>query len=133
MAIEVNGISAESCFYCGERISCANRYCTKCGNRNPNWKQPTRFQCGNCHNRINAEDKYCRICGSQEKEGVYEPENNLMQCIYGPMPEEREHVCEVCGYSWVTLLMVDSQKYCPQCGGKAPYKSMGRPFISRRL
>ncbi len=110
------------CTYCGENVERRNRYCTKCGNRNVKWKAPEQFRCGNCQSKMSPEDKYCRICGAKEKEGIYEPEQDLMQCIYGPRPEEREHVCVECGYSWTTFLMLDNQKYCPQCGGNAPYK-----------
>ena len=41
-------------------------------------------------------------------------------CIYGPPPIKRVHTCEKCGYSWETHQMVDNQRCCPKCGGKAP-------------
>lgn len=76
--------------------------------------------CGNCHSRVDANDKYCRICGTKIGDDYIHPSSQLMQCIYGPMPVERTHVCEKCGYTWTTCLMIDSEKFCPKCGGRAP-------------
>ena len=86
---------------------------------------PTKDQCGNCHAHLGPEDKFCRICGTRRGEGAYEPYREIMQCIYGPMPETRTHTCKQCGYSWTTCVMIDDQRYCPQCGGDAPYAPTG--------
>jgi rubrerythrin len=42
-------------------------------------------------------------------------------CIYGPPPVTRVHKCKKCGYSWETSLMIDDEKWCPECGGEAPF------------
>ena len=44
-------------------------------------------------------------------------------CIYGPPPVKRVHTCKKCGYSWETELMIDDERWCPQCGGSAPVTS----------
>ena len=41
-------------------------------------------------------------------------------CIYGPPPVSRTHKCEKCGFTWKTTLMIDDEKFCPECGGPAP-------------
>ncbi|MDO4632493.1 MAG: hypothetical protein Q4B01_01400 [Eubacteriales bacterium] len=79
-------------------------------------------RCGNCHSHLEEGDKYCRVCGTKVGEGAYEPYSDMMQCIYGPAPVMRTHVCKDCGYSWEAYMMVDDQKHCPQCGGEAPVK-----------
>lgn len=75
-------------------------------------------KCGNCHSSLGQEDAYCRICGTKRGEGAFAPYSNIMQCIYGPMPQERNHKCLKCGYSWKNCVMVDRDKYCPKCGDK---------------
>lgn len=76
-------------------------------------------RCGNCHKILNDNDKYCPYCGTKRGEGKFEPYENVMTCIYGPPPEERVHQCKKCGYEWSVISMIDSQKYCPQCGGNS--------------
>ena len=86
------------------------------------WKEETvdrENTCGNCGRRLRTEDRYCRVCGTRRGEGAFVPNRNLMQCIYGPRPIERGHKCTQCGYSWIAVMMVDNQKYCPQCGSRA--------------
>lgn len=80
---------------------------------------PTKEQCGHCHAYLEPDDRYCRQCGTKVGDGAYAPYLDLMQCIYGPPPEEREHICQQCGYKWTTYRMIDDQKYCPKCGGPA--------------
>lgn len=109
------------CEICGCPIIESDRFCPSCGRNVNGWIIPTKDQCGNCHAELNG-DKYCRICGTKAGEGAYEPYQDLMECIYGPMPVNRKHVCTNCGYSWTTCFMVDDQKYCPKCGGSAPYE-----------
>lgn len=77
--------------------------------------------CGNCHAYLEPDDKYCRICGTKAGMGAFKPHLEIMQCIYGPEPVDRIHICKRCGYTWKTCLMIDKEKYCPKCGGAAPY------------
>lgn len=79
-------------------------------------------QCGNCHAGLEEGDKYCRMCGTKRGEGEFKPYRNVMECIYGPMPEKRKHVCTQCHYTWTTEVMLDEEYYCPKCGGDAPYE-----------
>ena len=79
-------------------------------------------RCGNCHEYI-GDDSYCRFCGTKAGEGDFKPYSNVPTTVYGPPPVRRIHKCENCGYEWSTNLMLDKQKYCPKCGGKAPYNS----------
>ncbi|MCR5608442.1 MAG: hydrogenase maturation nickel metallochaperone HypA [Lachnospiraceae bacterium] len=83
-------------------------------------------RCGNCHAFLKDGAKYCSICGTKAGDGAYEPFEDIMQCIYGPMPEERTHVCEDCGYTWTTMAMIDNEEFCPECGGKAPVVLEGK-------
>ena len=110
------------CVCCGAPIAYTDRFCPKCGKKNDGWRIPGKNQCGNCHAYLPDGAKYCTICGTKAGEGAYKPYQGMMQCIYGPMPQKRTHVCENCGYSWTTCLMIDDHKYCPQCGGPAPVK-----------
>ena len=80
-----------------------------------------RLVCANCSFIVKDGDKYCRQCGTEIGKGAYLPIDDLMQCIYGPPPVDRMHTCEQCGYSWYTYLMIDHEKNCPKCGGRAPY------------
>lgn len=75
-------------------------------------------QCGNCHATLGEKDKYCKKCGTKRGEGAFAPYKNVMRCIYGPPPVERTHLCSGCGYQWTTIAMIDTDKYCPQCGRK---------------
>lgn len=75
--------------------------------------------CSNCKNDYIDGDKYCRYCGAPMGKASYIKDN--FACIYGPPPIERTHVCEKCGYTWETFNMIDSQAWCPECGGKAPF------------
>ena len=86
------------------------------------WKSKEKiFVCNNCSYVVKTDDKYCRKCGNEIGKGAYVPTEDIMQCIYGPPPIERDHTCEKCGYSWSTCLMVDCENRCPKCGGNAPY------------
>lgn len=83
-------------------------------------------QCGNCRAYLKDGDLYCRKCGTKRGEGkfapYFSPEDNIMQCIYGPPPVKRKHICPECGYSWETTLMIDEEYYCPKCGAVAKYE-----------
>lgn len=83
-------------------------------------------RCGNCHEPLRQNDKFCRYCGTRRGDGAFAPYKNVMECIYGPPPVERRHVCGNCGYSWTTMLMIDDQKYCPRCGGNADCREQDR-------
>lgn len=76
-------------------------------------------RCGNCHEFLEKEDRFCRYCGTRRGEGEFEPYLNLFECVYGPKPVRRKHRCTQCGNEWMTCLMIDDEKYCPLCGGKA--------------
>ena len=106
------------CEGCGRRMQEDERTCPKCGmvNSEAGWIVPGRNQCGNCHEKLSPDDRYCPYCGTRVGEGEYEPYKDIMQAIYGPMPEERCHLCVDCGYLWKTCLMIDNQRYCPRCG-----------------
>jgi len=77
--------------------------------------------CANCKKPYRSEDKYCRYCGAPMGKPDYIEES--FACIYGPMPVKRTHTCEKCGYTWETQMMIDREKWCPQCGGLAPFVS----------
>ena len=109
------------CFKCGIPIHYIDQKCSNCGEPNIEWEDEEDGICFNCHAHIGKE-KYCRWCGTKAGEGKFEPFQDLSkyQCIYGPMPVERTHTCEQCGFEWTTCSMIDEQEYCPKCGGSAP-------------
>lgn len=74
--------------------------------------------CANCKNEYIKGDKYCRFCGAPMGTPVYITENFAE--IYGPPPVKRTHTCKDCGHLWQTTEMIDNQRWCPECGGKAP-------------
>ena len=77
-------------------------------------------RCGNCHELFfNDEEKYCTHCGTKRGEGKFEPYDNAIYCIYGPMPEKRTRECVNCGNQWTYISMLDTKKYCAQCGGES--------------
>lgn len=121
-----NKSNAGKCFACGAKVGPEEKLCKKC--KRDDWVECEKDRCGNCHAYLNDSDKYCRICGTAAGEGAYNPYQNLMQCIYGPMPVKRVHTCKKCNYEWTTSLMIDDEKYCPKCGGKAPVTSEGKRF-----
>lgn len=47
------------------------------------------MKCKNCGSEIKDGAKYCEMCGARMGGEAFEPEDNLMQCIYGPPPVER--------------------------------------------
>lgn len=93
-------------------------HCPHCGLQNPYFITPGKDCCGNCHQRLQEGDAYCRKCGTKAGEGAYDPYWNFEPCVYGPPPVEREHTCPNCGYSWTNCVMIDTDRYCPKCGGK---------------
>ena len=77
-----------------------------------------RNRCGHCRSYI-GQDKFCRYCGTPAGEGEFKrfnPESEAMQCVYGPPPVKRNHKCRACGYEWETCMMIDDQRFCPECG-----------------
>jgi glycosyltransferase involved in cell wall biosynthesis len=55
----------------------------------------------------------CNLCGTEAGkgdtigfEGDFEPDNNLMECIYGPPPCDYNFVCRSCEHSWTEYLML---------------------------
>ena len=112
------------CQYCGAQVHYKDAKCRRCGKPNDSWEKPMDTQCGNCHAYL-GDGAYCRICGTKRGEGKYRPYQNIMQCIiYGPMPIKRVHTCQKCGYQWETCVMIDDERFCPKCGGKAPYEEL---------
>jgi predicted amidophosphoribosyltransferase len=79
---------------------------------------PKRKVCANCMQEYIEGDRYCRFCGAPM--GKPEFIDDDFACIYGPMPTERLHQCQKCGYQWKTVLMIDKERWCPKCGGFAP-------------
>ena len=77
-----------------------------------------RKVCANCGSSYREGDKYCRYCGAPM--GTPEFIMEEIACIYGPPPVSRTHKCEKCGFTWKTTLMIDDEKFCPECGGPAP-------------
>lgn len=77
-----------------------------------------RKVCANCKENYIEGDKYCRFCGAPMGKAAYIDEN--FACIYGPPPVTRVHTCSKCGYSWETCQMIDDERFCPKCGGRAP-------------
>lgn len=80
------------------------------------WFTDYEGKCGNCHGELKDGEKYCRYCGTKRGDGKFEPYQNLMQCIYGPMPVKRVRKCTNCSKTWETMLMIDHEDYCPDCG-----------------
>ena len=93
-------------------------------------RRPAGYEgrCGNCHAVID-DDPYCRYCGTKNGEGAYEPFEDIVQCVYGPPPVEREHTCKKCGYSWKSWEMIDTERYCPKCGGNVTAAETGRSLF----
>ena len=83
-------------------------------------RTPKRKVCRNCHQSYIDGDKYCRFCGAPMGKPDYIDET--FACIYGPLPTKRVHKCTNCGYVWETMRMTDSERFCPKCGGSAPYE-----------
>lgn len=83
------------------------------------WSTDYEGRCGNCHETLGNNEKYCRYCGTKRGDGKFEPYLNIMQCIYGPMPVKRIRKCTKCRKKWETLLMIDKQNFCPNCGSPA--------------
>ena len=79
---------------------------------------PMKKVCANCKNNYREGDKYCRYCGAPLGKPDFIEED--FACIYGPPPVERIHKCDKCGFTWKTSLMIDDERWCPQCGGEAP-------------
>lgn len=75
--------------------------------------------CGNCGERLGEDDAFCRFCGTERGKGKYRPQKERIECVYGPPPMDRIHHCDNCGFEWTTHTMLDKQKYCPKCGGRA--------------
>lgn len=77
-----------------------------------------RKVCSNCKNEYIEGDRYCRYCGAPMGKPDYIDYD--VPVIYGPLPTERLHTCEQCGFKWKTYSMLDKERFCPECGGAAP-------------
>jgi hypothetical protein len=73
-------------------------------------------RCGKCWYFLDEEDHFCRRCGTKRGEGEFNPEDNVMEEIYGPPPAEYCFTCQACGLEWTESLMINFNKFCPQCG-----------------
>lgn len=87
---------------------------------NKEWGTDYKGICENCHKSFIGGEKYCFFCGTKRGDRKFDPYLNLMQGLYGPMPVERVRKCTKCKKTWTTLLMVDQENSCPDCG--APSK-----------
>ena len=94
---------------------------------------PGKNQCGNCHAFLEKDDEYCRKCGTKRGEGDFLPYENYETCVYGPPPEERDHICENCGFSWTNCVMLDKERYCPKCGKPVKVVEKGRERMKRKI
>ena len=92
---------------------------------------PKKKVCRNCHQSYIDGDKYCRFCGAPMGKPDYTDET--FACIYGPLPTKRVHKCTNCGYVWETMRMTDSERFCPKCGGSAPYEEDLESFSLDRI
>ena len=86
--------------------------------------------CANCRSTYYEGDKYCRFCGAKMGKPDYIYED--FACIYGPPPMRRVHKCASCGYTWETNQIIDSERFCPECGGNAPATEIGPGTYERR-
>lgn len=87
--------------------------------------------CPCCGKTWIEDDRYCRYCGAKKDSPEYIYPD--FAPIYGPMPENRTHRCEACGYEWTTCLMIDNEAFCPKCGGSAPLKAQKGNDSSNRI
>ena len=72
--------------------------------------------CGNCGKYLEPEGQYCTCCGTPRGQALFEPEENEMECVYGP-PIRTKYRCPNCGHVWIAhFLGRDLTKYCPRCG-----------------
>lgn len=126
------------CPQCGHKNDEGTKYCLLCGSLlqpvlqseireqtvrrqsgpSPFGQGSMRKVCGNCKKTYIEGDRYCRFCGAPMGTPAYIPEQ--FACIYGPMPVKRIHTCQSCGYTWDTMQMIDNERFCPICGGRAP-------------
>ncbi|MBQ9809332.1 MAG: zinc ribbon domain-containing protein [Ruminococcus sp.] len=115
------------CPVCGKMNGASARYCGKCRYPLPELSTDYEGRCGNCHKLLGG-DAYCRYCGTKAGNGSYEPYEDIVQCVYGPMPVDREHVCRKCGYKWTSCKMIDDEWFCPICGGSVNVTEMPGHF-----
>lgn len=117
------------CSHCGSEVDGEDQYCPACGKicEVNGWKECGTERCGKCYEMLHETDKYCRICGTKVGEGSFDLFKDQIQMIYGPPPVERFHRCNRCGYSWDNCVMIDEDRYCPECGGKDLTISEKRP------
>lgn len=74
--------------------------------------------CARCKGVLREDDAYCRNCGSKREEKLYRPENERIQCLYGP-PMTTVHTCKNCNITWTRRgLGTGSDNYCIKCGNK---------------
>lgn len=74
--------------------------------------------CGSCGRKLGPGESYCRYCGTKRGEGSFQPSRNMPGLVYGP-PMTIAYRCSACGHRLVlSVLGVDSSKYCPICGKK---------------
>ena len=76
--------------------------------------------CAKCGRIYIPKDRYCRFCGTPMGLPEFIEQDDGFICANGPEAVKRLHICVQCGHMWKTELMVDEQRYCPICGGRAP-------------
>ena len=76
-------------------------------------------RCRRCGAPVHFKDEKCPECGAKNDCWVTPDRTRCGNC-HAPLAEGGTHVCEKCGYTWTTCLMIDREQYCPKCGGHAP-------------
>ena len=114
MPLEIN--PEGRCYHCGRPIKYRDKFCVYCGEPNNSWAEITEKQCGNCRADLVDGAKFCCVCGTKVGDGLYEPYQPFMECLYGPIPNKRKNTCKKCNYEWETHFMELDVKFCPKCG-----------------
>lgn len=70
-------------------FSCANGNCSKGLHKNPNYSKAPNKKCKNCDS-LNGNKK-CKNCGNSDEEEFEELDNNELENLGIPLPEEKEH------------------------------------------
>ena len=73
--------------------------------------------CGRCRNRMRPGDRYCQCCGAPLGEAMFQPaiNTNAFVGLYGA-PTRRKYKCSSCGHLWITNVLMNDVRHCPQCG-----------------
>ncbi len=75
-----------------------------------------KYRCAKCWSYLESDDHYCTNCGTKYGEGTFNPQNNLMEPMYGIRSRRQKvYFCKKCGHQWPGDSMSISN-YCPKCG-----------------